>query len=87
MGGLLVVMLVVLLGGIVWKANTRPPEEPPKTKLVELATPAGAQVQSVAVDGDRIVIHVTSSGSHEIIIVDTRKAQVLSRVVLKPREP
>jgi hypothetical protein len=87
MGGLLVLMLVVLLGGIVWKVSTRTPEEPAKPNLVELATPAGAQVQSVTLDGDRMAVHVVSAGSHEIIVVDTRKAQILSRITLKPQAP
>ena len=87
MGGLLVLMLVVLLGGIAWKVSTRAPEEPAKPNLVELSTPAGAQVQSVTLDGDRMAIHVVSGGAHEIIVVDTKKAQVLSRVTLKPQAP
>jgi hypothetical protein len=87
MGGLLVLMLVVLLGGIVWKVSTKGPQEPAKPNLVELATPAGAQVQSVTLDGDRMAIHVVSGSTHEIIVVDTKKAQVLSRITLKPQAP
>jgi hypothetical protein len=87
MGGLLVLMLVVLLGGIAWKVSTRAPEEPAKPNLLELATPAGAEVRDIKIEGDRMTVHVVSGGAHEIIVVDTRKAQVMSRITLKPQAP
>ncbi|WP_119393170.1 DUF6476 family protein [Taklimakanibacter lacteus] len=85
MGGLLVIMLVVLLGGIAWKATRgKAPEEPPKASLVEIATPAGATVSGVTLDGNLMAVHVVSGASHEVVVVDTKKGAVISRVRLKP---
>ena len=88
MGGLLVIMLVVLLGGIAWKATRgKAPEEPPKASLVEIATPAGATVSNVTLDGNLMAVHVVSGSAHEVVVVDTKKGTIISRVRLKPEAP
>jgi hypothetical protein len=88
MGGLLVIMLLVLLGGIAWKVTRgKAPEEPPKTNLVEIAVPAGATIAGVAVDGNIMAVQVVAGASHEVIVVDTRKGTIVSRVRLKPETP
>lgn len=86
MGGLLVIMLVVLLGGIAWKATRgKAPEEPPKVNLVEIGVPAGATIGSVTLDGNMMAVQVTASGgAQEVVVVDTKKGVVVSRVRLKP---
>ena len=38
---------------------------------VNIPVPAGVQVQSVRVDGGRVVLHVKGAGREEILIVDT----------------
>lgn len=88
MGGLLVIMLLVLLGGIAWKVTRgKAPEEPPKASLVEIATPAGATIQGVTLDGNTMAVQVIAGGAQEVVIVDTRKGVVVSRVRLKPETP
>ena len=87
MGGLLVIMLVVLLGGIAWKATRKGPEEPPKANLVEIATPAGATISDVTLDGNTMAVHVVSGGNHEVVVVDTKKGTIVSRVRLKQEAP
>ena len=87
MGGLLVIMLVVLLGGIAWKATRKGPDEPPKANLVEIATPAGATISEVTLDGNSMAVHVVSGGNHEVVVVDTKKGIIVSRVRLKPEAP
>ena len=85
MGGLLVIMLVVLLGGIAWKATRgKAPEEPPKASLVEIGVPAGATIGSVTLDGNTMAVQVTSGGTQEVVVVDTKKGAIVSRVRLKP---
>ena len=85
MGGLMVVMLIVLLGGIAWKMTRgKAPEEPVKASLVEIAAPAGATISSVELDGNMMAIHVVSGTSQEVVLVDTKKGAVISRVRLKP---
>ncbi|MGE3875194.1 MAG: hypothetical protein AB7F74_19745 [Parvibaculaceae bacterium] len=88
MGGLLVIMLLVLLGGIAWKVTRgKAPEEPPKPSLVEIGAPAGAAIQGVALDGNTMAVQVVSGGAQEVVVVDTRKGVIVSRVRLKPETP
>ncbi len=82
MGIMLVVMFIVLMAGIVWKVMKREPV------LVGVAAPvtdlglkAGATVQSMLLDGDRLVIN---SGP-EIIIFDIRKNAIVARLATNPK--
>lgn len=85
MGGLLVIMLVVLLGGIAWKATRgKAPEAPPKPSLVEIGAPAGATIGSVTLDGNNMAVQVTTGATQEVVVVDTKKGAIISRVRLKP---
>ena len=87
MGGLLVIMLVALLGGIAWKVTRgKAPEEPAKASLVEIVTPAGATITDVTMDGNTMAVHVVAGAAHEVVVVDTKKGAIISRVRLKPEE-
>ena len=87
MGGLLVLMLVGLLGGIAWKVTRKAPSETTPAQMIDIATPEGASVGGITLDGDRMAVHVISGANHEIVVVDTRKGVILSRVRLKPPGP
>jgi hypothetical protein len=88
MGGLLVIMLLVLLGGIAWKVTRgKAPAELPKANLVEIGAPAGATIAGVTLDGNNMAVQVVAGTSHEVIVVDTRKGTIVSRVRLKPETP
>ena len=76
MGGLLVLMLVGLIGGIVWKISHRREAPPAATQLLDLGLPAGTQVQAMQLDGDRLVLKTGA----EIIIIDIRRNYVMSRI-------
>lgn len=84
MGGLLVLMLVVLIGGIAWKALRRPSAEPPATNLVDVPLSAGTSVGTMTLDGDRLAVQTAGNGQTEIIVIDTRKGLLISRIRLKP---
>ena len=85
MGGLLVLMLVALLGGLAWKLTHKAPAAAPPVESLDIAIPSGSNVIGVTLDGDRMAVHVLDGAAdHEIIIVDTRKGAVVSRVRLKP---
>ena len=51
------------------------------------ATPAGATVAGVTLDGNTMAVHVAAGASHEVVVVDTRKGVIVSRVRLKPETP
>lgn len=79
MGGLLVVMLIVLIGGIAWKVKQRGSAPPEQARLVELGLPAGAAVNHVSIDGDRVAVTTAA----EIIVVDVRKGAIVARLKLR----
>lgn len=53
----------------------------------ELAIPAGATVSSMALDGDRIALHVTSSAGQEIVVIDLTSGKVISQIRLYADKP
>ncbi len=79
MGGLLVLMLVGLIGGIIWKVTHRSEAPPIETKLLDLGLVTGTQVQAMELDGDRLALNT----GLEIIVIDIRKNAVISRITLK----
>lgn len=81
MGGLLVVMLIVLVGGVIWKASRRGDAPPEAPKLVELALPPQSSVEQMTLDGDRLAIRT----AQEIVVVDIRKGTILARIALPAR--
>ena len=78
MGGLLVLMLLGLVGGIIYKIANKSVAPPPEAKLLDLGSIA---VQDMQLDGDRLAIRTAT----EIIIVDFRKNTVLSRIGVAPK--
>ncbi|CAN5134261.1 hypothetical protein BH10PSE7_BH10PSE7_41500 [soil metagenome] len=86
MGGLLVLMLVILIGGIAWKAMRHGPPEPPPVTIVNVPLSAGATVGAMTLDGDRLAVQTGQGDAREIIVIDTRKGAIISRVRLAPAQ-
>ena len=61
-------------GGLAPARPTKRASVPPAQ--IDLGLPAGTAVQSMALDGDRLAINTGA----EIIIVDVRKNEVISRI-------
>ncbi|MBM3543437.1 MAG: hypothetical protein FJX44_02860 [Alphaproteobacteria bacterium] len=92
-----IVMGIALVGGfalvlatMVYQASRIANESPGKASVpagmdAELAIPPDATVTSLALDGDRIALHLQSSAGAEIAVIDLKTGQVLSRVRLKSR--
>ncbi|MBC8036228.1 MAG: hypothetical protein H7X89_03315 [Rhizobiales bacterium] len=76
MGGLLVLMLVGLIVGIIWKVTHRAETPPPVTQLLDLGLPAGTRIEAMELAGDRLAVNT----GIEIIVVDIRKNAVISRI-------
>ena len=60
--------------------------EVPPAQPADIAIPEGSNVEGVTLDGDRMAVHVAKGAQHEIIIIDTRKGAVISRVRLAPTQ-
>jgi len=83
MGLLIVIGAVMLVAAIVMKA------EHGKTATagfgdLKVAVPAGASITGSRLDGDRLVIDISSPEGGEVVIVDVKKGVVLGRVKLTP---
>ena len=52
--------------------------------LSELPIPKDATVTSLALDGDRLALHLTSPAGGEIAVIDVRSGKVIARIKLKP---
>ena len=79
MGAMLIAAVFILIGGIIWKATHRADPPPPETRILDLDLSA-ASVTAMDLDGDRLAIRSAT----EIVVVDTRKGIMLSRIRLKP---
>lgn len=91
MGVLLVMGLVAVIGRIVYlmarpagqiSAATGTPAPEIGAKL-----PAGAQIRSIAIHGDRLAIHYETAAGSGIAVVDLASGRTLSRVQLTPEAP
>ena len=87
MGGLLVLMLIGLIGGIIWKATRKAPIDPSIPALVDIQATPGTRVTQTTIDGDRAVIQLTQNGTDELVVVDVKKGLILSRIRLTPGVP
>jgi hypothetical protein len=51
----------------------------------ELPIPKDATVTSLALDGDRLALHLNSAAGPEIVVVDLETGKVVARIRLKPQ--
>jgi hypothetical protein len=49
----------------------------------ELHIPKDASVSTLSLDGDRLALHLQSSGGPEIVVIDLRTGKTLARIKLK----
>jgi hypothetical protein len=92
MGILLVVGFGLVMVAIVYQASQLPDKESqaparaaavPLEAQTELAIPPGAKVTSLALDGDRLALHLESSAGPEVVVVEIGTGKVLSRIKLR----
>jgi hypothetical protein len=51
----------------------------------ELPIPKDATVISLALDGDRLALHLNSAAGPEVVVVDLKTGKVVARIRLKPQ--
>jgi hypothetical protein len=98
MGILLVAGFAFVLAAIVYQASrlgdgaapvgatVSQPMALPEGLAAELPIPQGAEVTTLALDGDRLAVHLKSQAGAEIAVIDLRSGKVLARVRLKPAQ-
>jgi hypothetical protein len=52
---------------------------------IELPVGGGMQLGQIALDGDRMAVHLKGEGREELIVLDVRRGRILSRVKLGQR--
>jgi hypothetical protein len=78
MGGLLILMLVGLIGGIIWKVSHRSETPREAAKVFGAGIAPGTEIGAMTLDGDRLAVRAGS----EIVIIDVRKGMVIDRIRL-----
>src|SRR5215470_17601539 len=91
MGLLLVGGFAFVLAAIVYQASRGGQGAPQvgtsgegSPALSDLPVPKDASVSSLALDGDRLALHLTSPQGSEIAVIDVRTGKLISRISLKP---
>jgi hypothetical protein len=93
---LLLLGLVLLVFGFYREARKLGREEPPASREasarlpdrggdISLDVPAGAQIERIAVDGGRVVLHLRGPEGEQVIVVDPESGGAVTRLRLNPR--
>src|SRR5918994_4315335 len=90
MGLLLVGGFAFVLAAIVYQASKGGQAAAPSEVLLgevesELAIPKDATVTSLALDGDRLALHLNSAAGPEIAVVDLKTGKLVARIRLRPQ--
>ncbi|XSG83489.1 MAG: hypothetical protein ACPW61_06840 [Methyloligella sp. ZOD6] len=56
----------------------------PRPEAFGVAVPDGAEIADMAVDGDRLALHLKTRSGNEIMVIDLTSGAVVSRIRLKP---
>jgi hypothetical protein len=86
MGILLVGGFALVVATMVYQASRLGQEAAPALSGVEteLAIPKDAEVTGLALDGDRLALHLRTAGSQELVVIDLNSGKVVARIRLKP---
>ena len=86
MGVVLVLGTLLLIGVLVYRIAVRPqPGAPAGFGVVDIDVPPGMAITQVDLDGDRMVLHVTSETQDEVLLIDSRTGTLIGRLRLKER--
>jgi len=92
LGVLLFAGLAVIIGRIIYLAS-RQPVQPPVVAIEALSAeqtmqlPAGADVRSISLSGDRLAVHYIADGREGIAVLDLKTGKPLARVGIERRSP
>jgi hypothetical protein len=90
MGLLLVGGFAFVLAAIVYQASQIAKESATSAPALggvetELAIPPDATVTSLALDGDRLALHLSTPNGQELLVIDLKSGKVATRVRFKPQ--
>jgi len=85
LGVLIVLALATLVVGFVFRLGSRSAGRGESAAV--FSPPPGARIVSMEVSGDRLILHLRTSTSEEIDIVDTESGRLVARLKLAPAVP
>src|SRR3990170_5891621 len=87
MGLLLVGGFAFVLAAIVYQASKGEQSSTPSGEeavAAELHIPKDASISTLALDGDRLALHLQSSARPGIVVIDLKTGKTLARIKLEP---
>ena len=87
MGILLVGGFAFVLAAIVYQASKGGQSSAlsgGETVAAELRVPKDASIETMALDGDRLALHLQTGAAPEIVVIDLKTGKTLARIKLKP---
>ncbi len=93
MSVMIIAGLIAVVGRVIYLASNSGPA-PAASTIGEpllpqhrLALPAGAVVETVALEGNRLLVHYTQTGVPSIVVLDLETGKVVSQVAIVPKPP
>jgi hypothetical protein len=82
--GVLLIGCFVAVFALIGYRLANPRAETGRVEVNEIALPIGAGMQlgQIALDGDRMAVHLKGEDGEELIVLDLRRGRILSRVKL-----
>ena len=77
MGAIMVLGILGLIAGMVFKGRSG---DGPLSDTGALTLGASAEIRNLAIDGNRLAVHVAEDGAERIVIYDAKRARVLSAI-------
>jgi hypothetical protein len=83
--------LAAMIGRVIYLASVKPAQPPPASLALApqqgLHIPAGAQVRSMSLSGDRLAIHYEGGSAEGIVVLDLSTGQALARLPVQRGAP
>ena len=93
LGVLIFAGLATAVGRIIYLASAKPTQpvasasSVPLSSTASLALPAGAQVRSISLSGDRLAVHYEASGAEGVAVIDLATGQPVASVGITRSAP
>lgn len=83
--------LVLAVGRVIYLASLSPTQPAPPTPAIRpeqsLELPAGAQIRSVSLSGNRLAVHYDVGGAAGIAVLDLQTGRTVTNVAVEPKAP
>ena len=80
--------LLVIIGRVIYLSSAKKPALPPASSIGtlapqhQLALPAGSTVETMSMQGNRLLIHYKTPTNHGVAVLDLTTGKTLSKVII-----